>query len=43
MTKNFDVKFFLLVYNTIIYCEYMARIDMKENIVTQKFLTQNFQ
>ena len=25
-----------------IYDEYMARIDMNENIITQKFLTQKF-
>ena len=38
--KNFccsNTNFFLLV---ILYREYMARIDMDENIVTRKFLAQ---
>ena len=39
MTKNFLCEFFT---SNITYGEYMAHIDMNENIATRKFLTQKF-
>ena len=39
MTKKIYLFFFFT--SSIIYSEYMARIDMNENIVIWKFLTQN--